>query len=69
MGGLFGSSKPAPLPPPPPPPKREDPSVKAAAEKERKRMLAKKGRKSTMLTGGLGVTEDAPVEKTSLLGQ
>ena len=64
----FGSSSPAPTPPPPPPPKRTDPEVKEASAREKKRLSARKGRSSTMLTGGLGITDDAPVAKKPLLG-
>ena len=43
--------------PPPPPPAKED---------ERKRRLAASGRTQTMLTGGQGLVEDAPVLKKTL---
>lgn len=65
MGSLFGGSK---SPAPAPPPSRDDTQVKAAAEAERKRLLAKKGRKSTIKTGGQGVTDEAPAAKKKLLG-
>ena len=55
-------------PPPPPPPTRDDPAVNAEAAAERKRRLAMKGRKSTILTGSLGDQADANVGKSSLLG-
>lgn len=64
MGSLFGGgSTPAPAP------QRDDSAVKAEAEKQRKIAAQKKGRKSTILTGGTGVTEDAPIRKKKLLGQ
>jgi len=71
MGGLF--SKPdVPEPPPAPEPrepkkKTEEISKKAEAE-ERARLRKMEGRKSTILTGGQGVTEDPSVKIKSLLG-
>ena len=72
MGSLFSPKMP-PLPPVQPLP--EAPSAELSAEEqskieaeqaaiERKR----KGRKSTILTGPLGVEEEATVEKKTLLG-
>ena len=49
-----------------PPPKMDDGAVQAAAEAERRRAANAKGRASTILTGGAGVTDPAPVEKPAL---
>lgn len=43
--------------------------VKAAAEKQRKAMSLAKGRSSTLLTGGAGLDETAPVGRKTLLGE
>ena len=40
----------------------------AAAEQERKRALARRGRKGTLLTGGQGDTSTATTKKAKLLG-
>jgi len=72
MGSLFKPKMP-PLPPVAPAP--EPPSTELSAEekerirseqatKERKR----KGRRSTILTGPLGIEEEAEVERKTLLG-
>jgi hypothetical protein len=68
MGGLFSSPTPPTPPAPIAPPSKSDAEVKVAADKERKRLLAKKGRKSTIHTGGQGVLGAADVEKKKLLG-
>ena len=69
----FLSPKMPPLPPITPPPAMPEPTVsqeekdRIAAEQaklERKR----KGRKSTILTGPLGVEEEAEIQKKTLLG-
>jgi len=69
----FLSPKMPPLPPITPPPAMPEPTVsqeekdRIAAEQaklERKR----KGKKSTILTGPLGVEEEAEVQKKTLLG-
>ena len=69
----FLSPKMPPLPPITPPPAMPEPTVsqeekdRIAAEQakiERKR----KGRKSTILTGPLGDTEEAEIQKKTLLG-
>ena len=72
MGSLFSPKMPAlpPVQPLPEPPKAElsaEEKQKIADEQaamERKR----KGRKSTILTGPLGITEEATTEKKTLLG-
>ena len=61
--------KPPPLPPPPePPPARDDPELNAEATAKRKRLLAQKGRQSTILSGSLGDQSEADTGKKTLLG-
>jgi hypothetical protein len=72
MGSLFSPKMP-PLPPVQPLP--EPPSTELSQE-EKDRIAAeqaklerkRKGRKSTILTGPLGVEEEAEVQKKTLLG-
>ena len=72
MGSIFSPKMPAlppvqPLPEPPSTELSQEEKDRIAAEQaklERKR----KGRKSTILTGPLGVEEEAEVEKKTLLG-
>ena len=72
MGSLFKPKMPTlppgqPLPTPPTPEVSQEEKDRIAAEQaalERKR----KGRKSTILTGPLGDTEEAETEKKTLLG-
>ena len=72
MGSIF-SPKIPPLPPvapAPPPPSSElskEEKDKIAAE-QRKLDRKRKGRKSTILTGPLGVEEEAETENKTLLG-
>lgn len=72
VGPLAPKAPKMPAPPPPPeipdPPTRDDPAVNAEAAAERRRRLAMKGRKSTILTGSLGDTSEANVGKTILGG-
>ena len=69
----FLTPKMPPLPPPPEPITPPDPEVseeernKIAAE-QRKLERKRKGRKSTIITGPLGVEEEAETEKKTLLG-
>jgi len=65
----FSSSPAAPAPPPPPPApiKAADKRVAAAGKSERTRS-GKGGRKSTILTGPLGLSSDAQVQRKTLLG-
>ena len=59
---------PAPPPPPEPiaPPTRDDPRVNEEATALRRRRLAMKGRKSTILTGSMGDETQANIGKTLL---
>ena len=71
MGGILSPKVPAPPPPvpvAPPPPTKSDSDIRASRENERKRRLAAAGRKSTILTGGTGVTDEAPIQQATLLG-
>lgn len=61
--------KPPKVDPPPPVPQVTDPAVEDAARRARQAEGKRKGRRSTLLTGGQGVTEDANVAKKTLLGQ
>ena len=45
--------------PPPPPPTRDDPAVNAEASARRKRLLAQKGRSSTILSAPVAVTPES----------
>lgn len=68
--GFFGGSK---SPPPvyyapPPPPTVDDAEIKAAKAKEAEILRKQRGRAATLLTSGLGVTEQAPTQKKTLLG-
>lgn len=75
MGGIFKSPK---APPPPPlimPEPTETPDYEdearrlEAAEEERKRLLNRKGRRSTILTGtGLTEIADENIDQKTLLG-
>ena len=71
MGSLFSPKMP---PPPPVQPLPEPPEVsdeeKARIAKEQADMeRRRRGRKSTILTGPLGVEEEATIEKKTLLGE
>lgn len=68
---IGGTPKPPPVPEVPTPPvqpTRDDPAVNADAAAKRKRLLARQGRDSNILTSALGVQEDANVGQSSLLG-
>ena len=69
---MFSSpSMPAAPPPPAPPapPKDVDPAISAAKEDERRRAALARGRSSTILTGGRGLTSEPRTAGKSLLGQ
>lgn len=54
----FGGGAPGYQPPPPlPMPKPEDPEIEAARTKQREAEKLRRGRRSSMITGGQGVTE------------
>lgn len=62
-----GSPKPPLAPPaPPPPPERKD--TQSAVDAERKRRAKAKGHRSTILTSPLGLTDQAPGQRKTLLG-
>jgi hypothetical protein len=67
MGGMFSSKKPS--APPPPPPEKDDAEVQAAAAAERERQRKARGRASTILTGGDGVTGETRTARKLLLGE
>lgn len=50
------------------PPSREDPAIKEAEREERLAMKKRRGRKSTILTNGMGLGEEATLGKKTLLG-
>lgn len=70
MGGvvsaIFSKPKAPSVPAAPTPPKVSDagPAARSAAVKAKKRY----GRQATILTGGQGLTEEAEIEKKTLLG-
>ena len=50
-------------------PTREDPQVEEAATRQRERRRLERGRASTIVTGGLGVTTPAVTALKQLTGQ
>ena len=54
--------------PPPVPPTRDDPQVNVDAAARRRRMLAAKGRKSTIKTSALGIQDEANIGQQALGG-
>jgi hypothetical protein len=75
LGNMFrtptrAAASPAPIvvPTPVAAPTVDDTEVKAAEEKQRKLAALAKGRESTILTGGLGLTDEAPTTQKTLLG-
>ncbi len=69
MGGLISPKRPKAPPPPPPPPEKDDSEVQAAAAAERERQRKARGRASTILTGGEGLTTNASTARKQLLGE
>ena len=72
MGSLFKPKMPPlppvqPLPPPPSAELSQEEKDKIAAD-QRKMERKRKGRKSTILTGPLGVEQEAETENKTLLG-
>lgn len=69
MSAIFSRpAPPTPLPPPPPVPSRADPAVEAARKRAQIAARNAKGRAATILTGGQGLSGDAPANKKTLLG-
>ena len=68
MSGLFGGGGQEYKAPPPTPTIAHE-QVQAAGAAERMRQRSARGRASTMLTNGAGVTESAPIGVKKLLGQ
>ena len=74
MGFLFPKMPPMPAPPQLEMPSQDVPSYedtereKAELEKLRAAEVSRKGRRSTILTGGTGLTTDATTSTPSLLG-
>lgn len=56
------------VPTPPVQPTKDDPQVNADASAKRKRLLARKGSASNILTGPLGDIEEANIGNKSMLG-
>ena len=53
---------------PPPPPKRDDPAIAEARKKLRASELRRKGRRSTIITGGAGVLGEVPLAQPQARG-
>ena len=74
LGKIFGGDKPK-LEPLPPLPDREDPAIEAARKKQASNDLRRRGRRSTILTSGSGVSDNfgdvssRPRAGAKLLGQ
>jgi hypothetical protein len=71
MGSIFSPKMPAlpPVEPLPETPELTDEEKAEIARKERMRDVKRKGRKSTILTGPMGVEEEAEIGKKTLLGE
>jgi hypothetical protein len=77
LGRIFSPSPPRETiltPPPPPPPvaptdQAAEEAAQQAAEKQRQAAALAQGRQSTLLTGGLGDTNKAPVNRRTLFGE
>lgn len=63
MGSLFGGAKPAPVAAPAPLPQRDDTSVADAARREKQSASRRRGRRSTILTSGAGVSGEANIDR------
>gem|GEM_PF-1355180 len=74
FGGGGGGSAPAPMPAPAPPlpqmvaPIEANTEARAAGDEERRRRAAASGRSDTILTGGLGLKDQAQTGGKKLLG-
>ena len=71
MGSLFSPKMPPPPPvqPLPEPPEVSEEEKARIAQEQRDMERRRKGRKSTILTGPLGVEEEATIQKKTLLGE
>lgn len=71
--GFMSPSVPSPPPPPPPPPIPPDPPIKPKDTKEpervQRRAARRRGTQAARVTGGMGLTTEAPTTKKTLLGQ
>lgn len=65
VSSLLGGKPPAP-PPPVPMPTREDPAIAESKQRQRMSEIARKGRASTILTGGLGDTSEPETKRPTL---
>jgi len=69
FGGAPSIPAPPPPPPPPPPlPRPLDPAITRARRKDRQQAALAQGRRGTILTSGLGLTDPATSAKKTLLG-
>lgn len=66
---FLAPSPSAPPPPPPPVPTPDDPAVDEARRKQQIAARLRQGRSATILTGGLGLSDPAPVARKTLLGE
>ena len=71
MGSLFSPKMPPPPPvqPLPEPPEVSEEEKARIAQEQRDMERRRKGRRSTILTGPLGVEEEATIQKKTLLGE
>jgi len=69
MTSLFSPPSPPAPPPPPPMPAVDDAEARRRREMERQALLRRRGMRASILTGGLGDTRPAPVDRPALLGQ
>lgn len=67
MGGIFGGGAPA-QPEPEPLPARDDQAVKDAERRAKAAARNRRGRRSTILTGGQGVTTGANTTRAEASG-
>lgn len=65
---FFSSDTPTPTAPPPVAPIEQEQAVQDSVNTERRRQAAALGQRSTMLTGGMGVTAPATTTQKTLLG-
>ncbi len=63
IGDLLSPPAPPRPAPPPKPPGREDSVGADAGKKQREAELRRRGRKATIITGGSGITTDAPLSQ------